>query len=101
MAFSPLASPGKAGPGLLQNPLVLSVATKHGVTPAQVVLGWNLRRGVAVVPHSQVPNEIADNLETNRVVRLDDADVKELDALHVQHALRTLAFDWLPFDNEH
>ena len=47
-AYSPLARGG----GLFDHPAVASVAAKHGVSPAQAVLRWNVERGVVAGPHT-------------------------------------------------
>ena len=97
VAFSPLANPAKAGSGLLQDEVVTRIAAKHGASAAQVVLGWNLKRGVTIVPHSRHPDEIRENIDA-RSLSLDEEDIEELDAL--THRVRTLAFDWLPFEDD-
>ena len=49
-AYSPLGRGGKTKAGLLTNPTVAQVAAVHGVSPASVLLRWNLQRGVVVIP---------------------------------------------------
>lgn len=56
------------------------IATRLGVTPAQVVLAWHLARGRVVIPKSVTPSRIVENLAAADVV-LDDADLEALDAL--------------------
>jgi len=51
MAYSPL---GRGG-GLLDTPLITSIAAAHGVTPAQLVLRWHIERGVIPLPRSSRP----------------------------------------------
>ena len=41
-----------APPPLLANPVITEVAKARSCTPAQVVLAWNMRRNVAVIPKS-------------------------------------------------
>lgn len=48
---------------LLANEVVSSIAEAHGVTPAQVILRWNLQRGVVVIPGSSNPDHIRENLD--------------------------------------
>ena len=38
-------------------------AAAHNVTPAQVILRWNLQKGVTVIPGSSNPNHIQENLD--------------------------------------
>ncbi len=47
LAFAPLGHGMK--PGLLEDPVMLSVAARVGKTPAQVLLAWAVQRGTAVL----------------------------------------------------
>ncbi|MFI7275417.1 aldo/keto reductase [Streptomyces sp. NPDC049879] len=58
-AWSPLGQ----GKGLLDDPVIASVAGKHGVTPAQAVLRWHLQLGNVVIPKSVTPSRIRENLD--------------------------------------
>ena len=59
MAYCPLAS-GQAG--LLQDPVLVPMAARHGVTVSELVLRWHMQRGVIPVPKSRTPDRIATNL---------------------------------------
>ncbi|PRT56767.1 Putative reductase 1 [Wickerhamiella sorbophila] len=72
-AYSPVAR-GK-GTG---NSIVESIAKKHNAQPGQIVLSWNVKRNVVVVPKSATPARIAANFE---IVDLDDADMAKLEEL--------------------
>lgn len=48
---------------LLGNEVISSIAGAHGVTSAQVILRWNLKRGVVVIPGSSNPDHIRENLD--------------------------------------
>lgn len=58
MAHSPLSAPG-----LLSEPLLLELAGQYHRSPAQIVLRWNLQRGLVPLPSSADPGHIAENLE--------------------------------------
>jgi 2,5-diketo-D-gluconate reductase A len=47
----------------LDDPVLAKVAAAHGVTPAQVVLRWQLQHNVVVIPKSARPERIAANLD--------------------------------------
>ena len=48
---------------LLGNETISEIAQAHGVTPAQVILRWNLQKGVVVIPGSSNPEHIRENLD--------------------------------------
>ena len=48
---------------LLGDPVISAMAQAHGVTSAQVILRWNLQRGVVVIPGSSNPDHIRENLD--------------------------------------
>ena len=56
-AYSPLGQGAD-----LDEPAVTAVAREHGVTPAQVVLGWHVGLGNIVIPKSTHPHRIRENL---------------------------------------
>jgi len=47
---------------LLHEPVLAAIAKAHGVSPVQVILRWDLQRGVAVVPGSSNPAHQRENL---------------------------------------
>jgi D-xylose reductase len=42
---------------------VVSAAKKHGKTPAQVLLRWATQRGICVIPKSNDPARLSQNLD--------------------------------------
>ncbi len=75
-AWSPLAS----GKRVLADPVVGRVAAKHGVTPAQAIIGWHLTLGTVVIPKSVTPSRIAENFAAAQG-RLDEEDLAAFAAL--------------------
>ncbi|CAG9975637.1 unnamed protein product [Clonostachys byssicola] len=53
----------KDTPLLLESAAIKAIADKHGKTPAQVLLRWATQRGVAVIPKSNNPGRLAQNLD--------------------------------------
>ena len=48
---------------LLGNETIQSIAQAHGVSAAQVILRWDLQRGIVVIPGSSNPEHIQENLD--------------------------------------
>ena len=48
---------------LLNDETIAAIAEQHGVTAAQVILRWDLQRGIVVIPGSSNPDHIRENLE--------------------------------------
>lgn len=48
---------------LLGNEVISAIAKAHGVSSAQVILRWNLQKGVVVIPGSSNPDHIKENTE--------------------------------------
>jgi diketogulonate reductase-like aldo/keto reductase len=75
MAYSPLGQ----GP-LLRKPALKKVADKHGTDAAAVALAWVLRQpGVITIPKAVKPEHVRANLRALEV-KLDAADLADLDA---------------------
>lgn len=66
---------------LLNNELLMEIAKNHNVTVAQVILRWNLQRGVVVIPGSSNPSHIKENTEIYHFELTDEEmnKIKELD----------------------
>ena len=65
---------------LLGDPVISAIAEDHGVTSAQVILRWNLQRGVVVIPGSSDPDHIRQNLDLFGF-ELTDAEMARIAAL--------------------
>lgn len=48
---------------LFEHDLIKGIAAKHNKTPAQVLLRWATQRGLAVIPKSNTPSRLAQNLD--------------------------------------
>ncbi|OBB34971.1 aldo/keto reductase [Mycobacterium sp. 852002-51961_SCH5331710] len=74
-AWSPLGQGS-----LLKNDTVVSVAEKHGKTPAQVLIRWHMQLGNIVIPKSVTPERIVSNFDVFdfELSEQDMASVSEL-----------------------
>lgn len=57
---------------LLGDEVISQIAAAHGKSSAQVILRWNLQRGVVVIPGSSNPDHIQENTELYDFVLTDD-----------------------------
>ena len=48
---------------LLGDPVISEIAEAHNVSSAQVILRWNLQKGVVVIPGSSNPDHITENTQ--------------------------------------
>jgi diketogulonate reductase-like aldo/keto reductase len=61
MAYSPIEHSEAGQKGMLGNPQLTSVATRHGATPAQIALAWLLHQRVVVIPKAGKPQHVREN----------------------------------------
>ncbi len=65
---------------LLGDPVISAIAQAHGVSSAQVILRWNLQKGVVVIPGSSNPDHIRENNELYHF-ELTDEEMAQINAL--------------------
>lgn len=65
---------------LLSDSVISEIAAAHGVTSAQVILRWNLQKGVVVIPGSSNPDHIRENLDLFGF-ELSDDEMERINAL--------------------
>jgi len=63
---------------LLNEPEVKSLAEKHGKTPGQIVLNWEIQKGVIPIPGTSKPERMKENLEAINF-QLDQSDCETLE----------------------
>jgi len=52
-------------PNLLADPVITSIASRLGKTPAQVALAWAIQRGSALLTTSKTPSRIKENFDVS------------------------------------
>lgn len=72
-AYSPIAH-GEA----LKNRLILSVAEKYSVTPAQLCVRYALQLGMVVLPKTSNPEHMKNNADIEFEISADDMNILEL-----------------------
>ena len=65
---------------LLGNETIQAIAQAHGVSAAQVILRWDLQRGIVVIPGSSNPKHIQENLDLFSF-ELSDEEMLQIAAL--------------------
>ncbi|XP_048457809.1 aldo-keto reductase family 1 member A1-B isoform X2 [Rhincodon typus] len=85
-AYSPLGSSDRLWkasdePFLLEDTNVKAIAEKHGKSPAQILLRWQVQRGVVAIPKSVNPARIAQNLQVFDFTLTED-DMKRIGTLN-------------------
>lgn len=76
-AWAPFAEGLK---GMFTEPVLLEIAEKHGKTPAQVILRWNVQQGVIVIPKSVHKERMEENLAIWDFA-LDEEDMEKIASL--------------------
>lgn len=66
--------------GMFDEPVLVEIARKHGKTPAQIILRWNVEQGVIVIPKSLHKNRMEENLAIWDFA-LDADDASQITAL--------------------
>ena len=86
-AYSPLGSPDrpprlkvKDEPVLLEDHAIRTIANRHGVTVAQVLISWAIQRGTTAIPKSVTPKWIKQNLAATEMSLTQD-DMKKIERL--------------------
>ena len=89
-AYSPLGCPGMQVPGfikpehvtkkLMNDPVVKEIAAKYSRSSAQVLLRYQIDRGIVVIPRTVFRDEMIDNLKIFEF-KLDGDDLKRLNGL--------------------
>lgn len=65
---------------MLSDPVLLDIARAHGVSAAQVILRWNLQKGVVVIPGSSNPDHILENTQLYHF-ELSEEEMQRINAL--------------------
>ncbi|XP_065561733.1 9,11-endoperoxide prostaglandin H2 reductase-like isoform X2 [Artemia franciscana] len=67
---------------LLSDPVVLEISEKYNKTPAQILLKWAIQQEIGVLPKSQNPDHIKENMMLDFI--MEDKDMKSLSSLGIR-----------------
>ena len=76
-AWAPL---GHAMTNIFNEEIIKKLSEKHKKTPAQIILRWNIQKGIITIPKSQKPERIKENFEIFDF-ELTEEEIKEIDSL--------------------
>lgn len=86
-AYSPLGSKDRDPamkrdnePDLFENPVIKSIASTHGASPAQILIRWAIQRGTAVIPKSVNPGRLKQNFDAARL-QLSEHEMNQINDL--------------------
>uniref|UniRef100_A0ACB8EZ40 Uncharacterized protein n=1 Tax=Sphaerodactylus townsendi TaxID=933632 RepID=A0ACB8EZ40_9SAUR len=65
----------------MEDPVVKDIAKKHGKSPAQIMIRFNIQSGISTIPKSQTPAHIIENTKVFDFC-LTDEEMKKLESLH-------------------
>lgn len=71
---------GEGRGGTFDNPVIIKIGAKYGKTAAQVMLRWNIQRGIVVIPKSTHIERMEENFNVFDFT-LSDEDMAEIAAL--------------------
>ncbi|MBN2785704.1 MAG: aldo/keto reductase [Pontiellaceae bacterium] len=82
IGYCPIGSPGrpqrdrtKSDTVDIEDPVVVEIATVHGVHPAIICIKWALQRGLVVIPFSTKPEKYKANLKSALMADLTDEEM--------------------------
>jgi len=95
-AYSPLGSPTRpwanpSDPKIMEEPTILEIGKKYGKSPAQILLRWQIQRGVIVVPKTVSANRLQENYNIFDFA-LEDDEISKIGSMN--NNSRGFAVEW-------
>src|SRR5271154_335623 len=82
LAFAPLGHGMR--PGLLEDPVILAIATRIGKSPAQVLLAWAVQRGTALLTTPRSAERARENFN---ISALPEEALDEINSIQTRQRL--------------
>ena len=67
-------------PALFENLTIITIAQKYSKTPAQVLLRWSTQRGLGVIPKSNSPDRLLENLDVTSFY-LEESEIQAISGM--------------------
>lgn len=95
-AYSPLGSPDRPwakpeDPSLLDDPKIIAIGKKYNKTSAQILIKYQLQRGIIVIPKSVTKSRIESNFDVWDFA-LEQSDIDAIDTFDCNG--RVLHLNW-------
>lgn len=95
-AYSPLGSPDRPGakpedPSLLDDPKIVAIANRYHKSAAQILIKYQIQRGIIVIPKSVTKSRIVSNFDIWNFT-IDQKDIEEIDSFDCNG--RIIQVDW-------
>ena len=90
-AFAPLGHSFE--PKLLDDPVIKNVASRAGMSPAQVCIAWGVQRGTAILTTSTKVNHLRESLEASF---LSESAINEISAIQTRYRFNKVVETGIP-----
>jgi alcohol dehydrogenase (NADP+) len=91
LAFAPLGHGMK--PGLLEDPVISTIAARAGKTPAQILLAWAVQRGTALLTTPRTAARARENFD---ISRLPEDALNEINRIQIRQRLNAVVNTGVP-----
>jgi len=88
IGYSPFGSPSRPerdrtpeDTADLEDPVLVDIAERHGLTPAAVSIKWAVQRGQVPIPFSVKPHQFLDSLSAVTTAPLSDAEITAISTI--------------------
>lgn len=82
----------ESGGVLLRDSVINDIARTHGKTAAQIIIRWHVQKGFSVIPGTDNPDYIKENISVFDFVLTPD-EMQKIDALNREHRFFTMPYE--------